>query len=245
MVLETALESWEGDRGSDAARLHPLVGTIGDPSVPVTKASIQKAAQADAALLVEAGIADLDPTTVTGHFLRRSGAKALARAGVALAKVQWMGRWGSSAVLAYVEEAAEEAPASFQSLHVEEGWTSLRSDVAQVLRERTASRTDRPAPSRLTESRLASVEEFLAAVRTEMGEVSCLARELDALVRPTLVLNRRRRVAHRAIWNRDPDLCRANCGWKWAYAPDARPITQEEVEAAGSLWSLCPRCFAS
>ena len=43
-----------------------------------------------------------------GHSARRSGCKALARAGWPLSALQLLGRWGSSAVLGYVEEALTE-----------------------------------------------------------------------------------------------------------------------------------------
>lgn len=36
---------------------------------------------------------------ITGHCMRRSGAKDLARKGTPLAKIQWLGRWGSAVVI--------------------------------------------------------------------------------------------------------------------------------------------------
>ena len=110
VLLEDALQAWGGDRASESARLVPLVGTIARNTDVIKKKAVIEAAQADAALLAEMGLMTESPEAVTGHFMRRSGAKHLARTGVPLSKIQWMGRWGSSAVLAYVEEAAEEAP---------------------------------------------------------------------------------------------------------------------------------------
>ena len=46
---------------------------------------------------------------VTGHSARRSGAKDYARMGWALYRIQYLGRWASSAVLGYVEEAFADA----------------------------------------------------------------------------------------------------------------------------------------
>ena len=55
--------------------------------------------------------AESNPGETTGLFMRRSGAKACARAGWALARAQRWGRWGGPAAVAcYVEEAASESP---------------------------------------------------------------------------------------------------------------------------------------
>ena len=50
--------------------------------------------------------------SVSGHSMRRTGAQMLAAAGVDPAMVEWFGRWGSSAVRAYIEDARARAPAS-------------------------------------------------------------------------------------------------------------------------------------
>ena len=43
-----------------------------------------------------------------GHSCRRGGAQFLARTGASLATIQWMGRWGSDAVLRYLQEGAQQ-----------------------------------------------------------------------------------------------------------------------------------------
>ena len=200
-----------------------------------------RAAQADARLLVEFDLLHLDPAEVTGHFMRRSGAKALARAGVPLAKIQWLGRWGSAAVLAYVEEAAEEAPGADDGPPGESpgtGWEHIRTELAQVIREGGRAALDNRS------GLPPSIAEFLASVRSELCDVSSLVRELDALVRPALVLNRKTRVVHRTVRTErlDPELWSTCCGWRWSRSAVARPIGQDDVEQAGDLWAECPRC---
>ena len=100
------------------------------------------------------------------------------------------------------------------------------------------------ASAAVTTDRVTALEQFLAAAQVEIGSVSILAQELDALVRPALVLNTQTRVAHRALRTErlDPDLCTTFCGWKWARSSRSRAITQAERDAAGPLWSMCPRC---
>jgi hypothetical protein len=46
----------------------------------------------------------------TGHSARRSGAMAYARKGMPIQSIQFLGRWKSSAVFRYVEEAMAEVP---------------------------------------------------------------------------------------------------------------------------------------
>ena len=46
--------------------------------------------------------------TLSGHSARRSGAKALARAGWPVEVIMFLGRWASRAVMRYVEEALAE-----------------------------------------------------------------------------------------------------------------------------------------
>jgi len=66
-----------------------------------------------------------------GHSARRSGAKRYARRGWTLAAISRHGRWGSSAVLAYVEEALAEllpgAERRFEEPAVEDWGTPLRA----------------------------------------------------------------------------------------------------------------------
>ena len=139
-----------------------------------------------------------------------------------MSKIQWMGRWGSSAVLAYVEEAAEEAP---HPCTVDSGgpsWEEVRADVANMLRQSGPSALAAlSAAAAVTTNRVTALEHFLSSVQVEVGSTASLAQELDALVRPTLVLNKQTRVAHRALRTErlDPEVCTTMCGWKWAVKP--------------------------
>eukprot|EP00435_Cladocopium_sp_Y103_P060961 s1539_g22.t1 len=105
-----------------------VVGQVSCPTIMVSKDSMIAALRKD----VEAMCAALQSTRhnivppkidrVTGHSLRRSGAKdAVKRHGLPLAMVQWLGRWGSSAVQGYVEDALEEMPKNKVALTTWEG----------------------------------------------------------------------------------------------------------------------------
>ena len=256
VLLELAMENWQGDRDSEEAKGIPLIGTVGRPTAVVSKRSMVEAAQSDAGHLYIMNLLPVDPSAVTGHFLRRSGAKALARLGVPLAKIQWLGRWGSAAVMAYVEEATEEAPVELDCA----SWDQVREDLAKVLRcagptsleaEPRELRREMIASGVLGE-RLDAVESFLSSVQGELGRTSQLCIELDGLVRPEFVLNlapqRGRGIArtvHKAVRveRLDPDLCTTSCGWKWGRSGHARPVLAAELEQAGDMWHKCPRCF--
>lgn len=54
------------------------------------------------------GLAPEGGEDISGHAARRSGAKALARAGWSVLAIQHLGRWASAQVLEYVEEAYAE-----------------------------------------------------------------------------------------------------------------------------------------
>ena len=61
--------------------------------------------------LVKAWCERLDPD-MSGHSARRSGAMYYARKGMATSEIAFLGRWKSSAVFRYVEEALMEIPAN-------------------------------------------------------------------------------------------------------------------------------------
>lgn len=50
------------------------------------------------------------PGRISGHSMRRTGAQLLTGAGVEPWLVEWFGRWGSSAIRAYIEDARARAP---------------------------------------------------------------------------------------------------------------------------------------
>lgn len=92
----------------------PLIGRVDDPFSGVAKEAMIEALKADAKLLVEKvpTAHDLDLDRVTGHSLRRSGWKHLAKIGISLELIQYMARHSSQAVLGYVEDALGECPSA-------------------------------------------------------------------------------------------------------------------------------------
>ena len=257
-LLELAMRTWGGNRDSHEAKLIPLIGTIARPHRFVEKQALVAAAQRDAELIRSMGVADVVPSEVTGHFMRRSGAKSWTRRGLTLASVQWLGRWGSAAVMMYVEEAAEEmAPGADHGVPVE----VVRAEAAIALRcfpaqEELAGQVGLPAllgrpevqqslaEAGIAEDRLLALEQFASEARSEIGGARALAQELDELVRPSFVLNTSSEVLHRAVrTERLASLVASTrCGWRWARSPVSRPVSAEEVTNAGQLWVVCAKC---
>ena len=86
-------------RAEGASDLDPLFATCagGDP------------AKASAVLTLRTLLAEEGPGKIDGHSMRRCGAKILTAAGVEPWLVEWFGRWGSSAIRAYIEDARARA----------------------------------------------------------------------------------------------------------------------------------------
>ena len=132
----------------DADLLFPT-GSGAAASKAGSVASLQK-------VLVQEGEVRID-----GHSLRRVGAQMLARAGIEPWLVEWFGRWGSSAIRAYIEDARAVAPVASQlAMRVCGGQTAAgeASSVVALL------------PSREVDS----AGEKLISEEEPLGSASCL-----------------------------------------------------------------------
>eukprot|EP00971_Amphidinium_carterae_P249385 4950316-Amphidinium_carterae.1 len=114
VYLIKAAEVATGCTQADAEALHtvhtPLVSAFGGWKMSVTRAGMDSAVTSDLDCLAVIEGIKRGEGKVTSHFMRRSGAKELTRQGVPLHRVQWLGRWSSAAVLAYVEEVEMDGP---------------------------------------------------------------------------------------------------------------------------------------
>lgn len=172
-------------------------------------------------------------SNVTEHSPRRSGAQWLARCGLPLWKIQFLGRWGSETVRSYVEEAFVEVAADF-AREARVGRVSL--DMRPAAGASSAS-----GPPALSEA--TTVREHLQS----FGEI--LHNQLESWSVQLNVLNENSRSAGQAgprlvcrpgsgklvvHWVQlgesylPPEAWRAACGWKFGFAPHAR---RQGVEA--------------
>ena len=81
-LVKLATEIWKhvggsGDRSAEEARSLPLIGTCQDSRCVVDNIHMVHALESDASLLVDQSGAKFDTSHVTGHKMRRAGAKHL------------------------------------------------------------------------------------------------------------------------------------------------------------------------
>ena len=251
MVFDEAMLRWGGDRASDLAKFIPLVSTVRDHREVVSKACVVEAARADARKIHDLGIASLAAEDVTWHFMRRSGAKDLARRGVPLSRVQWFGRWGSPTVLAYVEEALEESP---ELRGMEASWDEIRADLAEVLRAIRPTNDGSADFSAAVEGQAARdagrtlgwSEDQYQQVRELAMDVSKAKVDIDEIyefVKPTTVKCSSSSLIHVCEWLDKSTVGQWTtlCGWKWAASRAAKPISPLLVDLA-EVCEKCARC---
>ena len=215
-----------------------VVGQVGCPALMVTKEAMIAALRKDveeACKAVDLAKHRLTPPNldrVTGHSLRRSGAKdAVKRHGLPLAMVQWLGRWGSSAVQGYVEDALEEMPENKVALTTWEG-------VARKTLEQAAKCEEIQEMIKLVK----------AEVKTNDQNTRAMVQEIKDQARPKLVMNLSTLMVHATArcdsseWAGNPLNWVTRCGgWRWAAAGRlAKPLAAKEQ--VGEAVSICSRC---
>ena len=207
-----------------------VVGQVGCPTLMVSKEAMIAALKKDVEQMCKAvdlakhGLPTPNLERVTGHSLRRSGAKdAVKRLGLPLAMVQWLGRWGSSAVQGYVEDALEEMPENKVALKTLEQATTL--DEMQKM-----------------------VDAVKSELKTNDLNARTMIQEIKDQARPKLVLNVSTLMVHATArsnsgeWAGNPLNWVTRCGgWRWAAAGRlAKPLAAKEQ--VGEAVSICSRC---
>ena len=169
---------------------------------------------------------------ITGHTLRRSGAKdAVRRHQMPLAMVQWLGRWGSDAVRGYVEEALEEMPETEVQLTTWQGLTekALKLNGKQQKLEQM-------------------VEEVRKTAKGDCEELKGMIEGIKAAATPPMVANRATGMVHATAakdspqWKESPVLWTTRCGmWRWGVAGRlAKTLTAKEQTC--DEMTVCSKC---
>ena len=158
--------------------------------------------------IVKAWNREMDPQ-MTGHSARRSGAMRYTRLGLAVEEIAFLGRWKSSAVFRYVEEALSERPANWRSIPPE---LELGKVVGHVQGLETVAKRLEDKSVEVPGEKQPEIEEENGR-RLEMPE--------DPQVRNLWVTStgRRKKVAHiitKAAWNCDLNEWSTACGWHFA-----------------------------
>ena len=212
---------------SEAAWSQPLFPTV-DNSVPTKSAMV-------------AGWQRLAPAGVTegGHSARRSGAKRCAHEGWHITAIQHLGRWASTQVLEYVEEAYAEVPGTGQAF----GASPLQSEVDW-------------APLPALHDRLKAVEEQQALISEKMSNgakqsvrtephltVGCqdIGQEELFVLATTGPANRRKLHVRASVhWTAPSHAWSTRCGWYFS-AQGFRLLRRSQVEEAP--YDSCKHCW--
>ena len=178
--------------------------------------------------MVTAWAANLDKD-MTGHSARRSGAMAYARMGMSVHHIQFLGRWKSSAVFRYIEEAMTEIP--LNDAHEAKKLTA-DPDISEATRERKALRPKAKSSPKKSED-----EENLRGV-TEKPLVNDGEKEEIFAVSNT----RGKWVKHlvgQAAWGIPLDNWSTLCGWQFARRNVKVELTKRPCRSAVP----CKKCF--
>lgn len=220
----------------------PFIGTVEDPRKFVSKDAMIKEAQRLVQLmtpLVPAS-AELDVKSVTGHFMRRSGVKDLARKGCSFQAIQWMARHSSSVTWSYIEDAMEECPS--ESCRLSEHLTILETVNQALSQVKTVEEAIRATEEKLI---LSFAELPAAPVFPSRHE---LRNEIREAMIPKYVLGldgrkRLHQVNPVSCMYDDVAAWSTRCGWKWI-GSSARPFFESE-EPETVEFSKCLKCFSN
>ena len=102
---------------------------------------------------------------MSGHSARRSGAMRFARQGLNVHSIQFLGRWRSSAVFRYIEEAMTEVPMNTGTAE------QLKKEKCEAKKEKDRKRELRPKPAAAPRKRATIAEEPHSKIKALVSEV--------------------------------------------------------------------------
>ena len=216
----------------------PLIGRCGQPTLFVEKAAVITELQRCVQVLGQSfPDLELDRERVTGHTFRRSGAKHLARKGLAFSDIQWMARHSSSATWGYVEEAWQEAPRQSFRLHDASHVSELLTGFASRLNQAESA-------IKVCENDCSSARP-LAVPDTMWKFDNQFKAECRRALIPLKVCNLRSLKLHdvcrESCLAGDPRNWTTKCGWKWMLATGSCKTYFESDEIPNTL-QYCEKC---
>lgn len=192
----------------------PLLASKTAPSRFLNKEEVIDEVRKHVRLLNELKICEdvVDEETITGHFMRRSGIKNLARKGCTFTSIQWMARHSSQVTWGYIEDAWSENPREslqlYDNLSITETLSAALARVSNV--EEVLKTYEMKMSERLTRDGFSiDTEEFKESVRKEAR---------NSLF-PKYILNQQSQVVHENFasfcMESDPRNWVTKCGWNW------------------------------
>lgn len=219
----------------------PLIGQIADAGLYVDKKEMICEAQRMVKLAnVTCPESSIAVETITGHFMRRSGVKDMARRGCAFTTIQWYARHSSKATWDYIEEAWGDTPEQALKLKSE---VEFSEALANTLR-----RVDC-----LEEAIKVQTNSLEEALHHDGFNVECeetkkeMRKEARRALLPLFVVNLSSGAVHRPCHSFsplvDPKKWTTKCGWPWVQGDvpcqfvyegdDLKPTTRKCLKCFG------------
>ena len=164
----------------------------------------------------------------TGHSARRSGAMAYAREGTSIHHSQFLGRWKSSAVFRYIEDAMTEMPMNITNRGSEE-----LDEEQKVQQERQRKRALRPkakASPKEEDSPEKKMEHKPLVHDEEKEPVYAVSKSRGTSTK---------HLVGQAAWGIPLDSWTTACGWNFA----RKNIKVELTKKPSLMAKKCKKCF--
>ena len=182
--------------------------------------------------------------SITGHSARRSGAMRYARLGWHIQDIAFLGRWKSSAVFRYIEQALQEVPANMRAPP-----TSLPNQCTPKTTQEDLEKVVKV--HEVVDAKLAEkVNDAVAKIQQMEGRVSSLeeSKDQDMLMleknkRPLWAVSSARsgklmHLVKQASWSLPLQEWSTSCGWKFA----RRNVKVELTRYPGFNVRKCSKC---
>ena len=178
--------------------------------------------------------------SITGHSARRSGAMMYARRNWHIQDISFLGRWKSSAVFRYVEQALEDVPVNNRAppLQASQGVRQGGEKVV-VVREKPCTETTLKVEA--TEAKLLEVNARLDALEKEKESQANLPVEDRSGLLWAVSKGRSGKLRHivkQASWNLPLQEWSTSCGWKFA----KRNVKVELTRKPNHQVKQCGKC---
>ena len=208
----------------------PFISRRDDPRAFVDKKSMINEAQRHVRLVCQSvHELEVDAAGITGHFMRRSGIKHLARTGSTFTTIQWFARHSSHVTWAYIEESWGECHEHSFKLKDEQALTETLSAVlgrvtsleeaVELQSKQIVTELSKDGVQFDGESFNAEIKRVARNAVLPKGVINVASKMLRA---PSVSM----------CFKEDPKMWSTTCGWNWARGDSiCKPIyDMEEME---------------
>lgn len=229
-----------GDDFNEPSKDFPLFPT--KAGMPLSKAMTIMAIRS----VLEAGNIELKRKMVDGsewqrfheHVLRVAGAQWLAACGIEVVRIQLLARWGSMAILRYIQEAPLLRQRSIASEVAGETLKDIHAKVARIRLEHADPETRVKTIQEETKERHGDIKEWFNIINQRLDQV-------DKKLEPEFMQSKLGKIHRilRADVREETSEWASWCGWRLGHTVHRR-FSHAQVTAAMQPCSTCEKCFA-